>query len=105
MASDVDGVLALAAFVALAINPVLAGREGALPPLAATLAAITAAPLVVRRRYPIAVLASVTAGLLACLAVFHPNQAAVGVLILTVFTVGLTGRRLRTLIVGASIAP
>jgi signal transduction histidine kinase len=104
-ASDVDGVLALAAFVALLINPVLAGREHDLTPLAAMLAALTAAPLVVRRRYPVAVLGFVSAGLLACLAVFHPNQAAAGVVVVAVFTVGLTGRRVRSLIVGAAIAP
>jgi signal transduction histidine kinase len=101
--SDVDGVLALVAFVALVMNPGFDGRE--LTPLAVLLAALTAAPLVVRRRYPLAVLVAVTGGLLACLATFHPNQAAVGVVILAVFTVGLTGRRLRTLIVGASMAP
>jgi hypothetical protein len=32
-ASDVDGVLAMAAFVALVINPALVGREGDLTPL------------------------------------------------------------------------
>jgi signal transduction histidine kinase len=104
-ATDGDGVIAMAAFVALVINPVLSGREGDLTPLAAILAALTAVPLLVRRRYPVAVLATVTAGLLACLAVFHPNLAAAGIIIVAVFTVGLTGRRVRTLIVGASMAP
>jgi signal transduction histidine kinase len=104
-ATDVDGVLAMAAFVALVINPVLTGREGELTPLAGLLAALTAVPLVVRRRYPVAVLAIVTTGLLICLAVFHPTQAAAGIIIVAVFTVGLTGRRVRTLIVGASMAP
>src|SRR4030081_3050558 len=104
-ATDGDGILAMAAFVALVINPVLTGREGELTPLAGILAALTAVPLVIRRRYPVAVLAIVTAGLLACLAVFHPNQAAAGIVIVAVFTVGLTGRRVRTLIVGASLAP
>jgi signal transduction histidine kinase len=104
-APDVDGVVAMAAFVALVINPVLAGREGRLTPLVGILAALTAFPLVVRRRYPIAVLSIVSVLLLACLAVFHPNEAAAGIVILAVFTVGLTGRRTRTLIVGASMAP
>jgi hypothetical protein len=62
-AADVDGVLAMAAFVALVITPVLAGKEGKLTPLAGLLAAVTAAPLVVRRRYPVAVLALVSLGL------------------------------------------
>jgi signal transduction histidine kinase len=104
-APDVDGVLAMAAFVALVINPVLAGPERRLTVGAGILAALTAAPLVVRRRYPVAVLAVVSAGLLASLAVFHPNQAATGIVVVAVFTVGLTGRRVRSLIVGASMAP
>jgi signal transduction histidine kinase len=104
-ATDVDGILAMAAFVALVINPVLSGREGKVTPLAGLLAALTAAPLVLRRRYPVAVLAIVSGGLLACLAVFQPGQAAAGIGIVAVFTVGLTGRRVRTLIVGASMAP
>jgi signal transduction histidine kinase len=104
-ATDVDGILAMAAFVALVINPVLSGREGKVTPLAGLLAALTAAPLVVRRRYSVAVLAIVSGGLLACLEVFQPSQAAAGIVIVAVFTVGLTGRRVRTLIVGASMAP
>jgi signal transduction histidine kinase len=95
----------MAAFVALVINPMLTGREGKLTPLAGVLAALTATPLLVRRRYPVAVLAIVSAGLLVCLAVFQPSHAATGIVIVTVFTVGLTGRRVRTLIVGASMAP
>lgn len=95
----------MAAFVALAVNPLLTGRERELTPLAGILAALTTVPLVVLRRYPVAVLAIVAGGLLACLAVFHPNQAAAGIVIVAVFNVGLTGRRVRTLIVGASMAP
>lgn len=104
-ASDVDSVLAMASFVALVVTPVLAGQEGKLTPLAGLLAAVTAAPLVVRRRYPVAVLALVSLGLLACLAVFQPGRAAAGIEIVAIFTVGLTGRRVLSLIVGASIAP
>jgi signal transduction histidine kinase len=104
-ATDVDGVLAMASFVALVINPILAGREGKMTPLAGILAALTAAPLLVRRRYPVAVLAIVSAGLLACLALFQPSTAAPGVEIVAIFTVGLTGRRVLSLIVGASMAP
>jgi signal transduction histidine kinase len=95
----------MAAFVALVITPVLAGKEGKLTPLAGLLAAVTAAPLVVRRRYPVAVLALVSLGLLGCLAVFQPSRAAAAIEIVAIFTVGLTGRRVLTLIVGASIAP
>jgi signal transduction histidine kinase len=42
--------------------------------------------------------------LLACLAVAHPNRAAVGITMLLVFTVGLEGGRARSLIVGAVMA-
>jgi signal transduction histidine kinase len=42
---------------------------------------------------------------LLCLAVFHPNRAAVGVVMLAVFTVGAEGGRTRTLVVGALMAP
>jgi signal transduction histidine kinase len=59
----------------------------------------------VRRRYPLGVLAVVTAGLLACLAVFHPNVAAVGVIAFALYTVGLQGRRLRSLLVAGAMAP
>jgi signal transduction histidine kinase len=51
------------------------------------------------------VLATVVPLLLIGLAVFHPNQAAVGVVMLVVFTVGLSGGRRRSLIVGALMAP
>jgi len=54
---------------------------------------------------PLGALVAVTAGLLACLAVFHPNRAAVGVVMLMVFTVGLEGDRVRSLLVGALMAP
>jgi signal transduction histidine kinase len=61
--------------------------------------------LVVRRRYPLGALVAVTAGLLACLAVFHPNVAAVGISMVVLYTVGLQGRRLRSLLVAAAMAP
>ena len=98
-------MVAIGALAALVINPVVVPDQGRLTSLAVVLAVLTAAPLVVRRRFPVAVLAFVTSGLMACLAVFHPNQAAAGVVCVAVFTTGLTGRRVRTLIVGASMAP
>jgi signal transduction histidine kinase len=42
---------------------------------------------------------------MACLVVFHPNRAAVGIVMLLVFTVGLEGGRTRSLVVGALMAP
>jgi signal transduction histidine kinase len=42
---------------------------------------------------------------MACLVVFHPNRAAVGIVMLLVFTVGLEGGRTRSFAVGALMAP
>ena len=62
-------------------------------------------PLVLRRRYPLGVLISIVPLLLVCLAVFHPNLAAAGIVMVVVFTVGLHGHRARALVVGALMAP
>jgi len=59
---------------------------------------------VARRRFPLGVLVTVVPLLLACLVVFHPNRAAVGIIMLLVFTVGLEGGRTRSLAVGALMA-
>ncbi|HWG60102.1 MAG TPA: hypothetical protein VG253_00180, partial [Streptosporangiaceae bacterium] len=102
---DLDVLLAFVAFAALLFDPLLAHRVEDVTPLAAGLAALTALPLVARRRYPLAVLVTVVPLLLACLAVFHPNRAAVAIVMLLVFTVGLSGGRSRSLVVGAAMAP
>jgi signal transduction histidine kinase len=104
-APEVDVTWALAAFVALLADPGLKWDSGHLSPAAVVLAGVTSLPLVVRRRYPLGALVVLAAGLLACLAVFHPNVAAVGVIMLALYTVGLQGRRLRSLLVGAAMAP
>lgn len=104
-APEVDVTWALAAFVALLADPGLGWDGGHLSAGAVALAGATSLPLVVRRRYPLGTLVFVTAGLLACLAVFHPNVAAVGVIIFAVYTVGLQGRRMRSLLVAAAMAP
>jgi signal transduction histidine kinase len=104
-APEIDMGLALVAFIALLVDPVLSGDSTHLSAAAGVLAALTSAPLVVRRRYPLGVLAMVTAGVLASLAAFHPDHAAVGVVMLAVYTVGLQGRRGRSLLVGAAMAP
>src|SRR6266851_264022 len=75
-APEVDFTWALVAFVALLADPGLGWDDGHLSVGAVVLAAATSLPLVVRRRYPLGALVLVTAGLLACLAVFHPNIAA-----------------------------
>jgi signal transduction histidine kinase len=104
-APEVDVAWALAAFVSLLADPGLGWDSGHLSPAAVVLAGATSLPLVVRRRYPLGVLVVVSGGLLACLAVFHPNIAAVGVIMFALYNVGLQGRRLRSLLVGAAMAP
>jgi signal transduction histidine kinase len=102
---DLDVVLAFAALAALLIDPVASHQVKGLTPLAVGLAAVTALPLVMRRRYPLGVLVTVVPLLLVCLAVFHPDHAAAGIVMLVVFTVGLRGHRTRALLVGALMAP
>jgi signal transduction histidine kinase len=104
-APEVDLTWALVAFVSLLADPGLGWDGGHLSAAAVVLAGATSLPLVVRRRYPLGALVTVTAGLLACLAVFHPNVAAVGISMVVLYTVGLQGRRLRSLLVAAAMAP
>jgi signal transduction histidine kinase len=102
---DFDVVLAFIAFAALLIDPVVSHQVKELTPLAAGLGLVAAVPLVLRRRYPLGVLVTVVPLLLACLAVFHPDHAAAGIVMVLVFTVGLHGDRTRALVVGALMAP
>jgi signal transduction histidine kinase len=95
----------VAAFLILLADPGLGWDEGHLSAVTVVLAGAASLPLVVRRRYPLGALVAVTAGLLACLAVFHANVAAVGVIMFALYTVGLQGRRLRSLVVAAAMAP
>src|SRR5689334_17469456 len=104
-APDIDQVLALIAFVALLVDPLLLHKVTHVTPVMGVLAFLTALPLVARRRFPLGVLAIELPLLMACLAVFHPNRAAVGIVMLLVFTVGLEGGRSRSLVVGALMAP
>jgi signal transduction histidine kinase len=101
---DIDVVVALAAFGALIADPLLLHKVTRLTPAIVILSLMAAVPLVARRRYPLAVLAAEVPLLLACLAVAHPNRAAVGIAMLLVFTVGLEGGRARSLMVGAAMA-
>jgi signal transduction histidine kinase len=102
---DFDVVLAFAAFAALLIDPLATHQVKELSPLAAGLAVVTAAPLVLRRRYPLGVLVTIVPLLLVCLAVFHPDRTAAAIVMVVVFTVGLHGHRARALVVGALMAP
>src|SRR5258708_30085915 len=103
-ALDIDVILALAAFGALIADPLLLRKVTGLTSAIVILSLMAAVPLVARRRYPLAVLAAEVPLLLACLAVAHPNRAAVGIAMLLVFTVGLEGGRARSLVVGAVMA-
>src|SRR4029077_16032312 len=98
-------ILAVLAFIALLVDPVLLHKVPRVTPGMGVLAFLTALPLVARRRFPLGVLAVVLPLLMACLVVFHPNRAAVGIVMLLVFTVGLEGGRARSLVVGALMAP
>jgi signal transduction histidine kinase len=100
-APDVDVALALLAFIGFLVDRVFSPGFGHLTPLDVALSLLASLPLVLRRRFPLGVLAVVVPLLLVCLAVFHPNRAAVGVLMLVVFTVAVEGGRVRSLIVGA----
>jgi signal transduction histidine kinase len=102
---DFDVVLALVAFAALLIDPLVTHQVTSLTVLDGGLALVTAVPLVLRRRYPLGVLVAIVPLLLACLAVFHPDHAAAGIVMVVVFTVGLHGHRARALAVGALMAP
>src|SRR3984957_15366232 len=100
-----DAELALIAFAALLIDPLASHQVTSLTPLDGGLALVTAVPLVLRRRYPLGVLVAIVPLLLACLAVFHPDHAAAGIVMVVVFPVGLHGHRARALAVGALMAP
>src|SRR5579859_6185155 len=102
---DFDAVLALVAFAALLIDPLVTHQVTSLTPVDGGLALVAAVPLVLRRRYPLGVLVAIVPILLACLAVFHPDHAAAGIVMVVVFTVGLHGHRARALAVGALMAP
>ena len=103
-APDIDQILAILAFIALLADPLQLHKVHQLTPVMGILAFVTALPLLARRRFPLGVLAIDIALLLACLFVFHPNRAAVGIVMLLVFTVGLEGGRTRSLVVGALMA-
>jgi signal transduction histidine kinase len=102
---DLDTGLALIAFAGLLIDPLVSHQVKTLTPLDVCLAVLAALPLLLRRRYPLGVLITVVPLLLVCLAVFHPDHTAAGMVMVLVFTVGLRGDRARALVVGALMAP
>jgi signal transduction histidine kinase len=99
-----DAFFALAALAALLVDPLLLHKIGELTPAMVALALAAALPLLARTRFPLVVLAAEVPLLLGCLAFYHPNRAATGIVMLLVFTVGLEGGRARSLVVGAVMA-
>ncbi|HEY0934451.1 MAG TPA: histidine kinase [Trebonia sp.] len=99
-----DAFLAVAAWAALLADPLLLHKVSRLTPAVAALAAGAALPLLARTRRPLGALAAEVPLLLASLAAYHPNRAAAGIVMLLVFTVGLEGGRVRSLVVGAVMA-
>ncbi len=102
---DIDSALALLAFVALLVDPVLQHRSSGPSVPVVVLSAATALPLTARRRHPVPVLCLVLPLLLICLPVFHPNWTTVAIVMVLVFTVGADGGRLSSLVVGGVMAP
>lgn len=103
-APDLDLVFALVAFGALLVDPLVSHKISGLTPVMGILGFVTAVPLVVRRRFPLGVLAVDVPLLMTSVAVFHPVHAEVGIAMLLVFTVGLEGGRARSLVVGILMA-
>jgi signal transduction histidine kinase len=98
--SAVDVALAVAAAAALIASGVGTASAGRVT-LVVVLALAAATPLVWRRQAPIATLFLVSAGLIACIAVFSPYWAAIGVAMVALYTVSVEGDRRRSLLVGA----
>jgi signal transduction histidine kinase len=95
-----DGALALAGATALIVDGLL-GADGSLPLSAYPLAVLAAAPLVFRRRVPLASLFAVEAGAIACVAVFEPKWAPIALVMVALYTAALLGDRRRSLVAGA----
>jgi signal transduction histidine kinase len=99
-----DVLLAAAAAAALIVDGMNRRHGGALPVGGYVLALAACVPLAWRREAPMAVLLAVFCGLLACLAVFHPYDTAVFVVMIALYTVATLGGRRRSLAVGAGTA-
>jgi signal transduction histidine kinase len=72
--------------------------------IAIPLALIACLPLAWSRQKPLTTLLASTAGLIVCLAVFHPYHSAIFVLAAALYNVASLGDRRRSLIVGAATA-
>ncbi|HEV7459491.1 MAG TPA: histidine kinase [Solirubrobacteraceae bacterium] len=98
-----DWALATAGAAALIVDALLRGG-GSLPLVAYPLAVVAAVPLAFLRKAPLASLLGVEAGVIACVAVFKPVEAAVALVAVALFTVALVGDRQRSLLVGGVTA-
>src|ERR1700732_1673127 len=78
--------------------------KGGLSPGAYVLALAAAAPLAWRTRAPLAALAGVELGALACVIAFDASWTATAIVIVELYTVALLGDRQRSLVVGGLTA-
>ena len=95
--------LAVAAAVALVIDGSLRENGGISAP-EVLLAVAAAAPLAWRRVAPVAALVAVEAGAVACVLAFRPVSAALGMLVVALYTVAVLGHRRRSVALGAVTA-
>jgi signal transduction histidine kinase len=102
-ASRLDVALAITLAAALIVEGLIRYGDD-LSVVAYPLAAATAAPLLFRRRAPLVALLLIEAGAIACVAVFRPQWTALALVMVGLFTVALSGGRLRSLVVGAVTA-
>jgi signal transduction histidine kinase len=98
-----DWALVIGGVAALIVDGLLRG-DGSLPLVAYPLAVAAAVPLAFLRRAPLASLLGVEGGVIACVAVFKPVEAAIALLVVALFTVALVGDRHRSLLVGGVTA-
>jgi signal transduction histidine kinase len=96
-------VLAAAGAAALILEGQI-NAKGGLPAGAYLLAIVAAAPLAWRTRAPLAALVAVETGGVLCVAAFHASWAAIGVVLVQLYTVALLGDRQRSMVVGAGTA-
>jgi signal transduction histidine kinase len=98
-----DVALPAAGAAALIVEGQLRSNS-ALSPGAYIVAVAAAAPLIWRRRSPLAALVGVEAGVVTCAAAFHAGWSASALVAIQLFTVALLGHRQRSLVVGALTA-
>ncbi len=96
--------LVVAGTVALLLDASLHEHAGVAAPVRTVLALAACVPLLWRERAPVASLLALEVGLVTCVVVFHPYDAAMGILMVQLVTVAILGDRRRSLVVGAITA-